>query len=94
MLPAAGMPTPKLDTSDEVAKVDQEFAGIVKQAEELASHSEKRIKELKAELQSVQAEKVRCGLRSPTVDNCHSSRTKAEPTRAEYLPLTLAWQTL
>ncbi len=54
------MPTPKLDTSDEVAKVDQEFAAIVKQADELASHSEKRIKELKVELQSVQTEKVRC----------------------------------
>jgi len=52
-----GMPTPKLDTTDEVAKVDQEFAAIVKQADELASHSEKRIKELKAELESVQAEK-------------------------------------
>ena len=54
----AGMPTPKLDASDEVAKVDQEFSAIVKQADELSSHSEKRIKELKAELEAVQAEKV------------------------------------
>ena len=58
----AGMPTPKFDPSDEVAKVDQEFSAIVKQAEELSSHSEKRIKELKSELAGVQAEKVRLGL--------------------------------
>ena len=53
------MPTPKFDPSDEVAKVDQEFSAIVKQADELSSHSEKRIKELKSELESVQAEKAR-----------------------------------
>jgi hypothetical protein len=61
------MPTPKFDPSDEVAKVDQEFSAIVKQADELSSHSEKRITELKSELESVQAEKVRLGSPTPGV---------------------------
>ena len=52
------MPVPKYEDK-EVAALDQQFAAIVQQAGELAAHSEARMKELEAELKSVQSEKVR-----------------------------------
>jgi len=54
------MPVPKYEDK-EVAALDQQFAAIVQQAGELAAHSEARMKELEAELKSVQSEKDKIG---------------------------------
>ena len=53
------MPLPKYENT-EVAALEEQFAAIVKQAEELSAHSELRLKELEEELKAVQSEKVRC----------------------------------
>lgn len=58
----AAMPLPKYENT-ELGALEESFRDIVKQAEELSTHSEQRLKELEEELKAVQSEMARC---SPT----------------------------
>ena len=51
------MPLPKFENTELIA-LEEQFRDIVKQAEELSAHSERRMKEIEEELIAVQSEKA------------------------------------
>lgn len=55
-----GLKFSNYDPSGDIKEAKESFAPLIKQAEELAAHSKKRLSEIDQELKQIQHEKVRC----------------------------------
>lgn len=82
----AALEIPDYDPSKDIQAAKAAFEPLIAQAEELAAFSEKRLKEIDAELKTIQQEKVRLVLRL-----CIESRVSC--TIQEVCCLLQVWQT-
>jgi hypothetical protein len=54
-----GLKFPDYDPSNDIKEAKASFEPLIKQAQELAAHSQKRLKEIEQELKQIRIEKVR-----------------------------------